>query len=105
MACQRLPRAAGERDYTVFVAFPFTNDYLLATEVDVFHAYGETLEQAEPGAVEQGRNQPLARAESGEHGSHFVAGEDYWQACRHSGANDSLHPREWLAERFAVQEQ
>src|SRR5262249_55232046 len=101
---QRIDERGRQDGHAVLSALAVADDDLTVTEVDIFNAQAEALEDPHAGPVEKGRDEPLGTLEAHEEGAGFLSGEDDGEARWVLGADDSIEPLEGLVEDVAIEE-
>lgn len=94
----------GRRAERSWAPFAATDGDLMAFEVDVLHAEGERLLEAEPGAVEQLAEEPEGRVEVVEQREDVAAGEDVGEVLGALRALEVVERGHLDVEHLAVEE-
>jgi hypothetical protein len=94
-----------QRCESVFATFAVAHADFATLEVDVFHAQSGALEQAEAGAVEQGRHEAGGAVEARKERRNLGWGEHYRDSLGAFGADERHLPLECDGEHFVVEEE
>ena len=102
---ERRGEAVGQDGDAVLSPLAVVDEDLLAGEVDVLDPQAAALEQAQAGAVHEGRHEGGRSAHLAQDRGHLLAGEDDGEAVGEAGAGDLLEPGELAAEDLAIEEE
>jgi hypothetical protein len=105
LLAQGLQREVGEQRRPVAVALRASDRELAAGEVDVLDAQAVGLEQAQPRAEEQGRDEARCAIHLPWEAQDLGAREDGRQVPRLFGAHDRVHPGELALEHVLVEDE
>ena len=95
----------GQHHRAVLAALAAAHDERAAFEIDILDAQLQRLGDAQPGAVEQLREQALLALQQRQDARHFVGRQHHRQTRLALRAADGFHPRQVLREHLLVQEQ
>src|SRR5207247_9182059 len=96
-------RGRGEDGQAIPISLPTANGDLAAPEVDVLHPEPGAFEQAEAGAVEQRRREPVNTLQLADHDADFVGGEYEGEAGGGGGAIELVEVRQVGVEHVEVE--
>ena len=94
-----------EHGGAILRALAVTDDDLVRREVDILNSQTTALEEAQAGAIEQRRHEPLCAVELADDGAHLVAAENDREVSRPLGPDDVIEPGQILMQNVPVEKQ
>ena len=88
-----------------FSPLAITHQHLPVRKVDVLDSQPQALHHAQPGAIEQARDQPSRARQLAEQPFHLRASQHHRQARRAGRPLHAVQPRQFAPQHLAVQEQ
>ncbi len=105
MVAQRLTQAFRQHRDPIAGPFAVAYNHLTPIEVEILHAHGESLADAQAGSVEEHADQPGHALETRQHAPRLDSRHDDRDARRLPRANDTVNAIQRLLQNVRIQEQ